>query len=108
MRGVATLPDGSTRRLIDIADWDFRWQHVYRFVTPLRLPKGTTVSMRYTYDNSADNPRNPNSPPKPVYWGEQTTDEMLIAFLVFTLDSEQLAKTGQIETNWVPALPNTR
>src|SRR3954471_17989728 len=59
VRGIATLPDGSTRPLIDIADWDFRWQHVYRFVTPLRLPKGTVVSMRYTYDNSDDNPRNP-------------------------------------------------
>ena len=46
IRGVATLPDGSTKRLIDIKDWDFSWQHVYRFVTPLRLPKGTTVSMR--------------------------------------------------------------
>ena len=40
VRGEATLPDGSTKRLIDIADWDFRWQHVYRFVTPLQLAEG--------------------------------------------------------------------
>ena len=59
VRGIATLPDGTTRALIDIADWDFRWQHVYRFVTPVRLPKGTTLSMRYIYDNSPTNPRNP-------------------------------------------------
>jgi len=76
VRGVATLPDGSMKRLIDIADWDFRWQHVYRFVTPLRLPKGTTVSMRYTYDNSADNPRNPQRPPTRARWGQRSAEEM--------------------------------
>ena len=76
VRGLATLPDGSTKRLIDIADWDFRWQHVYRFVTPLRLPRGTSVSMRYVYDNSADNPRNPQQPPKRARWGQRSSDEM--------------------------------
>src|SRR5258708_4725204 len=63
VRGDATLPDGSSRPLIRIADWDFRWQHVYRFVTPLPLPKGTTLSMRYRYDNSSTNARNPQRPP---------------------------------------------
>jgi hypothetical protein len=76
VRGVATLPDGSMKRLIDIADWDFRWQHVYRFVTPIRLPKGTTVSMRYTYDNSADNARNPQRPPIRARWGQRSAEEM--------------------------------
>src|SRR5206468_2044711 len=57
--GVATLPDGTTRWLIYIKDWDFRWQHVYRYAKPFSLPRGTTLSMRYVYDNSADNPRNP-------------------------------------------------
>jgi hypothetical protein len=76
VRGVATLPDGSTKRLIDIADWDFRWQHVYRFATPLRLPKGTTVSMLYTYDNSADNARNPQRPPIRARWGQRSAEEM--------------------------------
>jgi len=76
VRGEATLPDGSTKRLIDIADWDFRWQHVYRFVTPLSLPKGTTVSMRYTYDNSASNERNPQRPPIRARWGQRSAEEM--------------------------------
>ena len=76
VRGVATLPDGSTKRLIDIADWDFRWQHVYRFVTPLRLPKGTTLSMRYVYDNSAGNARNPQQPPARARWGQRSAEEM--------------------------------
>ena len=76
VRGVATLPDGTTKRLIDIADWDFRWQHVYRFVTPVKLPKGTTLSMQYVYDNSPSNPRNPQVPPQRVRWGQRSSDEM--------------------------------
>lgn len=76
VRGVATLPDGSTRWLVYIRDWDFRWQHVYRYVEPFTLPKGTVLSMRYTYDNSAENPRNPVSPPGRVQYGWQTGDEM--------------------------------
>jgi len=76
VRGFATLPDGTRRPLIDIADWDFRWQHVYRFVTPLKLPKGTTVAMRYTYDNSAANTRNPQQPPLRARWGQRSSDEM--------------------------------
>jgi len=76
VRGEATLPDGSTRRLIDIADWDFRWQHVYRFATPMRLPKGTRVSMRYTYDNSETNARNPQRPPARARWGQRSAEEM--------------------------------
>ena len=46
INGVATLPDGSTKPLIYIKDWDFHWQHVYRYVTPLLLPKGSTLSKR--------------------------------------------------------------
>ncbi len=59
-----------------ITDWDFRWQHVYREVTPIALPKGTRLSMQYTYDNSASNPRNPELPPARVFWGQRSRDEM--------------------------------
>jgi Tfp pilus assembly protein PilF len=76
MEANVTLPDGATRPLIAIADWDFRWQDVYRYVTPVPLPKGTTIAMRYTYDNSAANPRNPHQPPTRVVWGQNTSDEM--------------------------------
>jgi Flp pilus assembly protein TadD len=75
-RGMATLPDGTERTLIAIDDWDFRWQHVYRYERPIRLPKGTRLSMRYTYDNSAANPRNPEVPPRRVRWGQGSFDEM--------------------------------
>ena len=76
MEAKAALPDGTTRWLIAIDDWDFRWQDVYRYAEPFVLPKGTTISMRYTYDNSADNPRNPHRPPARVVWGQNTSDEM--------------------------------
>ncbi|HKB11872.1 MAG TPA: tetratricopeptide repeat protein [Vicinamibacterales bacterium] len=76
VQGVATLPDGTTRWLIYIKDWDFRWQHVYRYVAPFTLPKGTTLSVRYRFDNSAGNPRNPRLPPVRVAWGQWTQDEM--------------------------------
>jgi Flp pilus assembly protein TadD len=76
VRGLATLPDGTTRPLIAIDDWDFRWQDVYRYRTPIRLPKGTIVSMTMTYDNSSGNPRSTFRPPRRVVWGQNTTDEM--------------------------------
>jgi tetratricopeptide (TPR) repeat protein len=76
MEASARLPDGATRPLIAIADWDFRWQDVYRYVTPVALPKGTTIAMRYVYDNSAANARNPHQPPARVVWGQNTSDEM--------------------------------
>jgi tetratricopeptide (TPR) repeat protein len=76
MEAQAELPDGTTRWLIAIDDWDFRWQDVYRYAAPIVLPKGTTLSMRYTYDNSAGNPRNPHHPPARVVWGQNTSDEM--------------------------------
>ncbi|PYR42803.1 MAG: hypothetical protein DMF95_27485, partial [Acidobacteria bacterium] len=76
VKGLATLPDGTTKWLIYIKDWDFRWQHVYRYVTPFVLPKGTTLEVQYTFDNSADNPRNPQQPPTRVLWGQWSKDEM--------------------------------
>ena len=76
IRGVATLPDGTSRLVMQIDDWDFRWQHVYREQTPIPLPKGTRLSMQYTYDNSAANPRNPELPPARVFWGQRSRDEM--------------------------------
>jgi len=74
--GDATLPDGTTKRLISISDWDFTWQDVYRYTTPVSLPAGTTVRMRWRYDNSTDNPRNPSVPPMRVRYGQRTSEEM--------------------------------
>lgn len=76
LQGFAILPDGTKKWLIRINDWDINWQAVYRFVAPVFLPKGTVISMRYTYDNSGDNPRNPHHPPRRVVAGDRSTDEM--------------------------------
>lgn len=76
LEGYATLPDGSRRWLIRIPDWDLNWQAVYHLRKPLFLPEGTVISMRFHYDNSSAAPRNPNSPPKRVRGGNQSTDEM--------------------------------
>ena len=76
LEGYATLPDGTRKWLIRIPDWDLNWQGVYHFKEPVYLPRGTVISMRYHYDNSADNVRNPNKPPKRVKGGSQANDEM--------------------------------
>jgi mono/diheme cytochrome c family protein len=76
MKLTARLPGGQTRTLLWISDWDFAWQDQYQFKEFVSLPKGTRLDVKITYDNSADNPRNPASPPKRVRWGEGSNDEM--------------------------------
>jgi tetratricopeptide (TPR) repeat protein len=76
LEGYATLPGGTRKWLVRIPDWDPNWQSVYRYREPVFLPKGTVVSMRYHYDNSTANPRNPNQPPRRVRGGNEATDEM--------------------------------
>jgi hypothetical protein len=76
MKATATLPDGTIQPLLWIQNWDFNWQDRYNYRKPFLLPKGTRMDVRLVYDNSADNPRNPSSPPKRVLWGEQSFDEM--------------------------------
>jgi uncharacterized protein (TIGR03437 family) len=73
---TATLPTGEVRILLWIRDWDFGWQDQYTFQELVPLPRGTRIDGELTYDNSADNLRNPSSPPKRVRWGEQSFDEM--------------------------------
>jgi Flp pilus assembly protein TadD len=76
VKSYATLPDGTRRWLIDIRNWDFNWQGVFRYARPQFLPAGTTITFEFTYDNSAANPRNPHHPPRRVTYGQHTADEM--------------------------------
>jgi len=76
LQAIATLPGGLSETLIHIPQWDLNWQAVYRYAQPVSLPKGTTIIMRYTYDNSAENIANPNNPPRRVFAGNRSTDEM--------------------------------
>jgi hypothetical protein len=89
MKGYADLPDGSRRWLMAINDWDFNWQGDYQFVTPVQLPKGTKLVMEYLYDNSTNNARNPNNPPKPVRYGMNSSDEMGELWLQIVMKSPQ-------------------
>jgi Flp pilus assembly protein TadD len=76
IKGYVRFPDGRRDWLIDIPDWDFRWQDVYRYAAPIHLPRGAALEMEYTYDNSASNPRNPNQPPRRVTFGQTSSSEM--------------------------------
>jgi hypothetical protein len=77
----AKTPEGKEIGLVWIKDWDFDWQEQYRYAGLVSIPKGSELHMVWVYDNSADNPANPSNPPKRVRWGEQTEDEMALAFL---------------------------
>jgi len=76
MQGYAIRSDGTKEWLVWIKQWDFNWQGDYRYRKPVYLSKGTTLHLRYSYDNSTNNPVNPNQPPKRVVYGERSSDEM--------------------------------
>ena len=76
MQGYAILPSGQKKGLLWIKDWDFKWQGDYKYKQPVFLPKGSKLALRFTYDNSTNNIRNPFNPPRRTLWGLNTTDEM--------------------------------
>jgi hypothetical protein len=75
-----TPPDGKPVTLIDIPDWDYNWQETYWLKESLRVKAGTRFDIEAVYDNSSKNPNNPSNPPKMVWFGEETTNEMLFGF----------------------------
>jgi hypothetical protein len=89
MHVTAKLPEGKTLALLTIKDWDFNWQQEFRFAEPLDLPAGTTLEMEFVYDNSAENPRNPNNPPQRVRIGSTAADEMALAFCTLVAADER-------------------
>ncbi len=88
---TATLPDGKNIPVIWIKNWDWDWQDEYLYTHPLDIPRGTQVHMRFKFDNSSDNPKNPSKPPKRVRWGEQTSDEMALVFFQILADRSSAA-----------------
>jgi hypothetical protein len=69
-------PDGESRTLLSVK-WDFNWQVGYRLEKPIPAPKGSRLEVTAHFDNSANNPLNPN-PNTAVYWGDQTWEEMMV------------------------------
>ena len=77
-----TYPGGKSETLLDIPRYDFNWQLRYTYKEPRVLPRGSTVKITATYDNSAGNKANPD-PTKTVHWGAQTYDEMMLGYIEY-------------------------
>jgi hypothetical protein len=99
-RFEAWYPDGRREILLDLPHYDFNWQKSYRLAEPKRLPKGVKIHCTATFDNSKDNPANPN-PEAPVRWGEQTWEEMMIGYFNIVAADEDLQKHPRPPTKLV-------
>ena len=82
----ATYPDGRVETILAVPKYDFNWQTEYVFKDPLKLPKGTKIHATAWFDNSANNPSNPDSS-SDVHWGDQTWEEMQFTAIAFTVDA---------------------
>lgn len=93
----ALTPEKDTIRLIRIPRWDFNWQNFYTFKKMVKIPKGSTIVMEGVFDNTAENPLNPNHPPKMVQdrnGSMSTTDEMfqfIITYLPYQEGDENIS-----------------
>jgi hypothetical protein len=95
--------------IINIPKWSFHWQGFYTFQKILKLDRGSRVEARATYDNTTANPDNPSSPPQNVYAGEETTDEMMLAFFAYTLyfpGDENIVLDSTILSSVEPTMEN--
>ena len=79
---VVTFPDGRQEVLLHVPQYDFNWQHTYLYKEPVFLPRGTKIDFTLWWNNSADNPANPD-PNRQVRWGRPTTDEMGFGWMSF-------------------------
>jgi mono/diheme cytochrome c family protein len=84
-------PDGTSKVLLSVPRWDFGWQMTYVFKEEVAAPKGSKLMCVAHYDNSINNKFNPD-PTKEVRWGAQTWEEMMIGYLDYTLDKQDLRK----------------
>ena len=97
-RYTATYPDGRSELLLTVPAYDFGWQSVYVLAEPKAIPKGTRIDCVAHFDNSANNPANPD-PDQVVRWGEQSTSEMMMGYY----DAIEDAPSG-----WKPRPPVPR
>jgi hypothetical protein len=88
------FPEGYSKPLVAIDDWDPEWQLLYYLKTPMVIPPGSKIYVTGTYDNSAKNPRNPNIPPKVIEGGESSKDEMLF-FELFQVEEKPKDEKGK-------------
>lgn len=100
-RYEALYPNGQREVLLDVPRWDFNWQLEYVLAEPKAMPRGTELICTATYDNSEQNPANPNAE-QWVTFGEQTSEEMMIGFFVMTTPRD--TKTKSINGSAIPTV----
>jgi hypothetical protein len=83
-------PNGKEEKVLALPRYNFNWQYEYFLKTPLKVPAGSKIIAKWTYDNSSRNPAN-SEPTKTVYWGEQTSDEMMATYLHYRWVDETVA-----------------
>jgi hypothetical protein len=86
-----TFPDGKTETILSVPVYNWHWQLWYNLVDPIDLPQGTKIECSAHFDNSANNPENPD-PTKAVIWGQQSWDEMMVGFFNLKFDATMPAK----------------
>jgi hypothetical protein len=86
-------PDGTSKTLLSVPRWDFNWQLTYVFKEEVAAPAGSRLECVAHFDNSPKNKFNPD-PTKEVRWGPQTWDEMMIGYLDYTLDKQDLRRAS--------------
>jgi hypothetical protein len=87
LKWIVTWPDGRDQVILNVPRFDFNWQFNYELAEPLHLPAGSKITGIGVYDNSPTNRWNP-APNLPVYWSEQSWDEMYQAFTEYSVDSQ--------------------
>ncbi|MEQ8209357.1 MAG: redoxin domain-containing protein [Lacipirellulaceae bacterium] len=96
-RFTAKYPNGEKEILLDVPKYDFNWQNIYLLKEPKLIPAGTSIDMVAHFDNSANNPLNPD-PTAKVHWGDQTWQEMMLGSLSFSRVDQDLQATGPTAT----------
>ena len=85
------FPNGETRKILNVPHYNWHWQLWYNLAKPITLPAGTKIECTAHFDNSANNPENPD-PTKAVIWGQQSFDEMMVCFFNLAFPAELSAK----------------
>jgi hypothetical protein len=86
-----TFPDGKTETILSVPVYNWHWQLWYNLADPIDLPQGTKIECTAHFDNSPNNPENPD-PTKAVIWGQQSWDEMMVGFFNLKFDAAMPAK----------------
>jgi mono/diheme cytochrome c family protein len=93
-----TYPDGTSKVILSVPKYNFAWQSYYLLKEPLAAPKGSRIDCIAHFDNSEKNKYNPD-PTKEVRWGDQTWEEMMIGWMSYILDKEDVKPAAVVGQN---------